>query len=108
MFVSASLLLDYRAERLGGSVRPLTAVRCGLSEIGWKVEGDLGRGRAVAGDGDAGRWGARCRVLSVVALVLGWGEVAEGGVPAPGVVPGLDVLEHGGPAPRRGSATMRR
>src|ERR1700759_4252855 len=44
MFVSASLLLGYRAERAGCSVRPLTAVRHGLSEIGWKFEGDLGRG----------------------------------------------------------------
>ncbi len=29
-------------------------------------------------------------------LVLGWGEVAEGGVPTPGVIPALDVLEDGG------------
>ena len=82
MFVSASLLLDYRAQRPPGSVRPLTSVRRGLSVIGWNDERGLGRDRAVAGGGDAGRGNAAGGELGVVAFELGWGEVAEGGVPA--------------------------
>jgi hypothetical protein len=35
MFVSASLVFDYRSERPPVAVRPLTAVRRGLSGIGW-------------------------------------------------------------------------
>jgi len=82
MFVSASLLLDYRAQRPAGSVRPLTTVRRGLSVIVWNDERGLGRERAVDGDRGAGGEDAIGGELGVVAFELGWGEVAEGGVPA--------------------------
>jgi hypothetical protein len=52
-------------------------------------EGVLGRTRSAAHGVDGGERG-------VLAFELGWGEVAEGGVPAPGVVEALDVLEDRG------------
>ena len=62
MFVSASLFVDYRSERPRVAVRPLTAVRRGLSGIGWSDEGVLGRDRGVGDEIDADRRDAtRCQ-----------------------------------------------
>src|ERR1700687_4862877 len=65
MFVSASLLVDYRSERPSVAVRPLTAVRRGLSGTGWNSDGVLGRDRAGAKQIDGARRGeTRCKPVS--------------------------------------------
>ena len=65
--------------------------------------GDDRRDRSVVGSRGLER--SLCE-LDVLAFELGRGQVGERGVPAPRVVPALDVARRSRCAPRRGSATI--
>jgi hypothetical protein len=91
--LSASLLRDYRAERPGAERSSLDRVGGGLSRSGWDGQGVVGGDQVAGSEVDGGVRDATGRELGVVAFEVGWGEVAEGGVPAAWVVPALDVLE---------------
>jgi len=54
------LLFDYGSERPPVAVRPLIAVRRGLSGSGWRIGGVLGTDRAVGSEIDADRLEATC------------------------------------------------
>ncbi len=106
MFVLARPLHDYRAESPGAERSSLDRVSGGLSGSGWDGQGVVGSRQIVGSEVDAGGGDATRCELGVVTFAVGWGEVAEGGVPAAGVLPALDVLEDGCPclgAGRRGA-----
>ena len=69
MFVSASFLCDYRAERPPVAVRPLISACRGLSGIGWNEDAVVGRDRVVGDEIDDDRRDAtRCEAVCALAL----------------------------------------